>query len=644
MIVLPKKIYLLAPYDEIENQAQNLTLYNDDIEVIPGLLYKGLKLAIQVEENKKAEAFIARGGTAWLLQQSSRITAPVVEIPVNIYDIISALLEAREIGSKIGVLVYPNMLQGIKMLEPVLDIETEIFSIRSRQEGVKVAKSAVSKGVKVLVGGMQCCFIAKEVGIPSVLIRTSIEQIEKAIEEARRIVDIKKKEEITTKQLKAMLTYANEGIIATDQRGKVIICNPAASKLVNLSEKQILDKPIDDIIQNDISTMVLNKGKTKIGEFQKINDLDVYINYVPIRINQEILGSVITFQDVTKIQEYEQRTRSYLNIKKHEAKFTFSDIIGHSKTVIDTKRKAKQFAETNSNILLLGETGTGKELFAQAIHNYSPRKAGPFVAINCSALSETLLEGELFGYSHGAFTGAKRGGKQGLFITADNGTIFLDEISEISLSMQTKLLRVLQEKEIRPIGSDKVVTVDVRIIAASNRNLRQAVINGDFRQDLYFRLNVLPVKIPPLRERKEDIILLLNHFLRRHYPDQNFNIHPEALSYLTKYNWPGNVRELKNFAERLSFILDSTINEITLDIIQEALDSDIVRNNSRQGDIKGKTSYENYVFYLGEKTLKEIEDDIILEVLKRENYNQTRAAQKLGISRTRVWQILNRGG
>lgn len=640
---MSKKLYLLAPYDEIQYQAQNLVLYdnNDDIEVIPGLLYKGLKLATQIEKHGKPEAFIARGGTAWLLQQSNRIKTPIVEIPVNVYNIISALLEAREIGNKIGILVYPNMFQGIKMLSPVLNIETEIFSIKSRKDGERAAKAALTNGIQVLVGGMQCSIIAKELGVPNVLIRTDIEEIQKAIDEARRIIDVKKKEEITTKQLKAMLTYANEGIIATNQYGKVIICNPAASKIVNLPEKQILNEHIEDIIQNDILTQVLKNRETKIGEFQKINDLNVYINFVPIVINNEILGSVITFQDVTKIQEYEQRTRSYLNTKKHEAKFTFSDIIGNSKILTETKKKAKKFAETNSNILLLGETGTGKELFAQAIHNHSFRENGPFVALNCSALSESLLEGELFGYTYGAFTGAKRGGKQGLFITADKGTMFLDEISEISLSMQTKLLRVLQEKEIRPIGGDKVVPVDVRIIAASNRNLKQAVAKGDFRQDLYFRLNVLPVKIPPLRERKGDICLLLNHFLRQHYSDKSFIIDSEALSYLTGYKWPGNIRELKNFAERLSFIIHTTTKEITLDVIHEALDIDIIKDMSNQEDVKKITPYMSYMFNLGEKTLKEIENEIILQVLKHENYNQTQAAIKLGISRTKAWQILN---
>ncbi len=285
---------------------------------------------------------------------------------------------------------------------------------------------------------------------------------------------------------------------------------------------------------------------------------------------------------------------------------------------------AHEFSKVNSNVLIVGETGSGKEVFAQSIHNESNRCKGPFVAVNCAALPETLLESELFGYAAGAFTGAARGGKIGLFELAHRGTIFLDEISEVSPKLQGRLLRVLQEREIMRIGDDKVVPVDVRIIAATNKDLYELMEEGTFRADLYYRLDILKLVIPPLRERKEDIILLMNHFIKLYCLKFNRDykeIDKAAQDKLLQYAWAGNIRELKNIAERLVVLLKKC--SITLPDIESAL--------PRLKETANSTK---------QKKTEDLNQECLIKALEDANYHYGKAAANLGISRTTLWKRL----
>ena len=347
----------------------------------------------------------------------------------------------------------------------------------------------------------------------------------------------------------------------------------------------------------------------------------VLSNKVPVKVGDEILGAVETLEDVTKIREYENIIRVKLAEKGHIAHFTFGDIIGDSPPFKKIIKLANKFAEVDSTILIEGESGTGKEVFAQAIHSASRRRKGPFVAVNCGAIPDSILESELFGYQAGAFTGARRQGKDGLFTQAHTGTIFLDEISETSQSFQTTLLRVIQEMEVRPLGSDKVIPIDIRIIAATNRRLRQEVDLGNFRRDLYYRLNILRLSIPPLRYRKKDIPHFVRHFIEQNSAilGKGLSISQEAMTAMKNYAWLGNIRELQNAIERLCVTCDLKIDE---ELVVDTLDEDACDN--LQGMERIDCMRKNHIF----------------EVLKQCGDNKKLAAEKLGISRTTLWREL----
>jgi PAS domain S-box-containing protein len=358
--------------------------------------------------------------------------------------------------------------------------------------------------------------------------------------------------------LEAVIESTADAISVADEQGNNMIVNPAYTRLTGLTKDAVLHKPVTiDIAEGEsMHLKVLRTGhpvrnvRMKVGPAKK----EVIVNVAPIFIDGRIRGSVGVIHDISEIMGLTEELAQARKLIRHlKARYTWSDIIGTSPAMVAAKDQARRAAETPATVLLRGESGTGKELFAHAIHNASTRQKGQFVRVNCAALSENLLESELFGYVEGAFTGALKGGKKGLFEEANGGTIFLDEIGEISLSLQRKLLRVLQEREIVRVGSTMPLSVDVRVITATNANLEQKVKDGTFKGDLYYRLNVLPIAIPPLRAREEDIPRLVQHLifrLNQEFGRQVTGMAPEALAELEKYPWPGNVRELENVLGR----------------------------------------------------------------------------------------------
>lgn len=644
MTIVAKRIVLLTPNKGMFRLSESLVSHYENVEVKVGLLEEGARIALELERQTEVAVFIARGGTAMLVRQAG-IQTPLVEIPVTVYDLIRSVAKARKISTRIGVVGFSNMIRGIEELAPILGVELRVFYLdregasgQINQLAEQQVQYVANQGIEVIIGGVITCAVASRYNIPSVLIETGKEAILEVVEEAQRVAVVVEEEKAKTERLKAILEFASEGIVTTDARGIVTVCNPAAEKIMGVKAAEVLGKPVNHIMRDMIINRVLATGEMVLGELQSFNNAQVVTNNVPILANNQILGAVSTFQNVTKIQECEQNIRRRLRSRTHSAKFTFEDIIGTSNSLLRAKETARQFALVGSNLLITGETGTGKELFAQAVHNYSGRKQGPFVAINCAALPESLLESELFGYKEGAFTGAKRGGKPGLFSVANQGTIFLDEVSEISLPLQSKLLRVLQEKEIRPLGGDRVVPIDVRVIAATNKNLRTAVQEGLFRKDLFFRLNVLNLSIPPLRERKEDIPLLVRYFMKQQsllFPTR-WEITPKALDFLLKHQWPGNIRELENVIQRVVLLSENNNWQITLAAVREAL----TENVSCSGiDIEAEAdANKEYVCLSG--SLRQMETQVVLKTLELEGGNQTRTAKRLGISRTHIWRLL----
>ena len=378
---------------------------------------------------------------------------------------------------------------------------------------------------------------------------------------AEEITDLK---EVETK-LQAIFASSDEAISVVDENGYGIMINPAYTKITGLTGEQVIGKPANiDISEGE--SVHLNVLKTrravrgismKVGPYKK----EVIVNGAPVIVDGKLKGSVAVIHDVSEIQSLSRElNRARQIIRTLEAKYSFADIIGNSEEMKIAVGQAKLAAKTPATILLRGESGTGKEMFAHAIHDASDRKYNKFIRVNCAALSESQLESEIFGYEEGAFSGAKRGGKRGLFEEAQNGSIFLDEIGELTVNTQVKLLRVLQENEMSRVGGTKPISLNVRIIAATNVNLEKGMLNGTFREDLYYRLNRMPIHIPPLRNRKEDIPHLSVRLIEKINQEYGKNVEgltEKALALLMDYHWPGNVRELENVLSRAIIFMNN---------------------------------------------------------------------------------------
>ncbi len=457
------------------------------------------------------------------------------------------------------------------------------------------------------------------------------------------IKEFAKQKEIQS-TLEAIIRSTDDAISVVDEKGLHTIINPAYTRLTGLIEEDVLGKPPTIDIADGGESMHLKVLRTKKpvhGVRMRVgpNRKEVIVNVAPVIVDGVLKGTVAVIHDVSEIEYLtEELNRVKQRVRHLESKYTFEDIVGRSRGMIIAKEQARKAAETPATVLLQGESGTGKELFAHAIHHVSKRKNRQFIRVNCSALVDTLLESELFGYEGGAFTGAKRTGKRGLFEEANKGTIFLDEIGVMSLNLQAKLLRVLQEKEIVKVGGSSPINVDVRIISATNIDLKNAVKEGRFREDLYYRLYVIPIFIPPLRERKEDMPLLVNTLIRKYNQDFGRNIRgilPEALNLLLDYHWPGNVRELENVIERA--VINMKLSEELISPKHIPPLTELNKAESIEGKPIISSESDNFADSKLDKTdLKKIKDSTeriaIINVLKASDGDSLKAAKKLGIS------------
>jgi PAS domain S-box-containing protein len=445
---------------------------------------------------------------------------------------------------------------------------------------------------------------------------------------AEEITNLK---EIQT-MLQAIIQSSDDAISVVDEEGKGILINPAYTRITGLTEEEIIGKPATaDISEGEsIHLKVLQSRRAIRGSKMRVgpNEKEVIVNVAPIIVDGKLKGSVGVIHDVSEIQALtNELDRARRIIRTLEAKYTFDDIIGMSEEMKLAVEQAKLGAKTPATVLLRGESGTGKELFAHAIHNASDRKYNKFIRVNCAAISENLLESELFGYEEGAFSGAKRGGKKGLFEEANNGSIFLDEIGELKAETQAKLLRVLQESEIVRVGGTKSISINVRVIAATNVNLEKAIANGTFREDLYYRLNRMPIQIPPLRTRKTDIPFLcevLIHKINQDYGRNVEGIKSTVMDRLLSYHWPGNVRELENILGRA--IIFMNYNETMIELKHLPFLEKVPEKNQGvqlSDDGKGKDLAS---------MLEEYEKNIIKEVLEHNKGNKTATAKALNVS------------
>ncbi|RQD71348.1 MAG: AAA family ATPase [Tindallia sp. MSAO_Bac2] len=439
--------------------------------------------------------------------------------------------------------------------------------------------------------------------------------------------------------LKSAFKYSYSGIIIIDNNHRIVYMNPYACETLNLQQDECIGKKHTNYFPHSSLVDVMNNK-----DFQKNikvlrNGKKLLVTRVPVYLKGSTLGAVVTFKNVVDLQKDEMEVRSKLAKKGLTAKHTFKDIVHESEVMSETIEVAKSYAETDSSILITGESGTGKEIFAQSIHNNSSRKHSPFVAINCATLQETMLEAELFGYTEASFTGAKKGGKHGLFQKAHLGTLFLDEVGEIKPSMQAKLLRVLQEKEIRPIGSDIVIPIDVRIIAATNKNnLLKDIQTNNFRLDLLFRLNTLNLHLPPLREREEDIIAISRNYLSIHCPHvlrEDSLLVEEIFNKLLEHKFYGNIRELINILERFVLLikLQKKFKNINA-LFDKLIDKHLYEKDEGLNQITAT---------IGTK-IESSERQKLIDTLLLTGGSRIKAAKELNISPTTLWRRMKKYG
>lgn len=440
-------------------------------------------------------------------------------------------------------------------------------------------------------------------------------------------------------QLDILLQTIDAGVIGIDEEEKVFVYNEAAQNITGLVRDKVLNKKGVELFPQLPFKEVLEKLEPIEERIVNMRGYHVVVSISPLIHSKKLYGAIAIIRKYSDMERKQHILRKKLIGKGYIAKYHFADIIGNSPAIKRCKAIAKRMAKSNSSILITGETGTGKELFAQAIHNYSPRRNKQFVAVNCGAIPESLLESELFGYEEGAFTGAKKGGKPGLFEIADKGTLFLDEITEMPMRLQVKLLRVLQEREIVRIGGDRIINVDVRIIAATNRNIKELVERGQFRKDLYYRINVLPLYIPPLRDRKEDILYLIENFKKEF--NSNFKLSDKAKDMLLSYNWDGNVRELRNYVEYFINLDKEVIEAEDLPFYNgEAIEEVNITNNGMIMELledMGK-DIRKYIFVLEELEKAYISDKRV----GRRSISRAAKEKGLFLTEQQVRRILNK--
>ena len=626
------KMIMTAGYPEMTQAIKEVAAeLNLNVTIVEGILEEAALEVKKLVSQGGYEVVISRAGTAACLQDV--VDLPIVYSDSDHFDLLSSFLEAKKMGDKVCFITYPEegFLFNFEKINEVLGFDVILYPYKTYEELVQQVKRAKEDGVDVIVGGgVRTANLATSYGIKSMYIQGNKRTIKRALVLAKQVardrILIKEK----VKQLNAVINVSEEGILFVNTQHVIEACNPAAERLFNISAKDVIEKRVEEINSTHLKSIFMESIKfEEEGNFTKGK---INVSYSPVIVEEVRIGTFINCRDIGSIQKLEHKIRRDLYTKGLVAKFTFDDIIHSEAKMTEVVNLAKEYAKTDSTVLVIGESGTGKELFAQSIHNHSERASGPFVAVNCAALPENLLESELFGYEEGAFTGAVKGGRQGVFELAHQGTIFLDEIGEIPLHIQTRLLRVLQEKEVRRLGAEKVIPIDIRVIAATNKKLWNLVEEGKFRLDLYFRLSILYLEIPPLCQRPNDIPLLVNRFLNALGEPLTFEQMPKDIqTFLRKYQWPGNIRQLENIVERYLLYAKNMKSEQFIEDIKYEM------GNKPMLEV-GK---EDLLVHKG--TLEEINRQVIFKMLEEHNDNKTVVADLLGISRTTLWKKISEG-
>ncbi|MDR0575974.1 MAG: sigma 54-interacting transcriptional regulator [Candidatus Accumulibacter sp.] len=609
---------------------------HDAVEVRRGNMGEGVEVARRAIR-EGAEVIVSRGGTYRMIRADTNL--PVVEIKVTAFDLIESFQEAKQADPAlglIGVIGYPNVISGAGVIAGLMGLETVLFEIADLNDVPAEVARQFALGVRVFVGDANVeSAVARHGGGVVIPVRSGAQAIRNAVQEAEAVLHATRLEKEKAQQFAAIIDFVQNGIIAINDQGVVTVFNSASEKILGLDRQEALGRRIAEVFPEETRLpATLETKRPEIGEIRRLrNDTVISSNHVPVIVDGAVRGAVATYQDITEVQRLEQKIRIRLAENGFAAQHGFADIVHRSKAMAECIGTARKFSGNDASVLISGPTGVGKELFAQGIHNGSRRRNFPFVAINCAALPETLIESELFGYVEGSFTGAAKSGKAGLFEMAHGGTIFLDEISELPMVLQGRLLRVLQERKVMRLGDSRLIPVDARVICASNRDLRKMVGQKQFRSDLYFRIAILSLRIPALNERLEDVEILSSHFVNeaaRRYRKSGVTLGPEALAFLKNYVYEGNVRELQGMIERAVVVCESkTI--VPGDLVAAPDHGDAGQNGEREA------------FFPDGLTLREIEDSYIERIFRKTNGSIRATSAILGIDRTTLWRRIREG-
>ncbi|MEK6668047.1 MAG: propionate catabolism operon regulatory protein PrpR [Pseudomonadota bacterium] len=617
-----------------------------------------------LQARQPVDVVVAAGSNGGYLRQ--HLDVPVVLVKVGGFDLMQALAQARQVSDRIGLVTYVGMAPDLQRFEQLFDFAIAQRSYCTEDEARACVRELQRDGIAVVVGSGVAVDVAEQLGLTGLFLY-SMDAVREALADAVEVARAARIQQAKRERLNTLLAQLSDGVIAVDTQERIETLNPAMAQWLGIDAGAWQGRRLSAACPELSLQSTLRLGLPELEKIERVRGRQLIVNRIPIVEQGVLTGAVLSAQDAVAIQRVDRHIRARAHSQAASARYDLSQLAGRSASSQRVQALALQCAHSSATVLLLGESGTGKELIAQGIHRASDRRDMPFVAVNCAALSETLLESELFGHEEGAFTGARRGGKIGLFEAAHKGTIFLDEIGEMPLALQTRLLRVLQEREVLRVGAVEPTPVQVRVIAATHRDLAEQVAQGRFRLDLYYRLNILRIEVPPLRERLADIpdiaAVLLAKVRERlgtgagsgmgDGPGERMGwgaVWQALMAQAPHHSWPGNVRELDNLIERLvvcvppAAVLSSA--EAT-QLLRELAPELCAVAGAAPSPSGGEDSHGVGVSGDRAQALRPAqrlsEREHILATLADCGEDKALACQRLGISRTTLWRKLRAG-
>ncbi len=617
-----------------------------DLRVVPRGFEEAVAEIAAAGPSQRPDVVVAAGSNGTYLK--ARIDVPVVLVQPTGFDVMQALARARREADLVALVTYGETPVEVRRFASAYGIDVVFGQYRTVQDAEACVLDLRDRGVGAVVGPGLVNDLAARLGLVPFFVY-SRPSVRAAFDTALDLVQATWRETQRRQRLDSVLQHLRDGVVALDARGRVEAINQRLAAVLDIDPAAAAGQSLAALAPDIAFSLPETDGES----LETVRGVSYVVHRGPLVDNGVTTGAVLTFQESRAVERLDRTLRSRQRTQQFVARYRLDDLSGATPGIERVRQLARRYAKSDATVLIRGESGTGKEMIAQGIHRESPRRDFPFVAMNCGAFPEALLESELFGYEEGAFTGARRGGKVGLIEAAHRGTLFLDEIGEMPLPLQSRLLRVLQEREVVRLGATEPTRVDVRVVAATHRALTEQIEAGEFRADLFYRLNILNLAIPPLRERSADIALLASELLfqasrreprvavRIRTPEDAARTLARVSGALTQHTWPGNVRELQNVVERMVVELaDSEEDVLTPDVLRSIAPEVFESRRAANGVAEVAAIAAEGVLTLRERSLN-TEADEIRAALDACNGDRDRACEMLGISKTTLWRRLS---